>query len=442
MDQFGFTQQELTPYIGILILVLFILITSYTKGYREFWSPLTIVAIIYGYYCCLGPYQAVSSGDTYDRLINMRQYYTSSFWGAFISLISIVAGFKLNTKKGIAIPYLRMVSNENLFYYGKRTVVIGLILFTIATGGNILGLINPLDADSIEQTGGSFSNYFLLSINFLIPGISLLFIYYLLTKKHFLWFVITFGVTVGLFITLGFRYRIVLLVMSVGIIYYLTLKKRPNLIFGAAFIAGFITLMGIINITRNYGSGLNLQKLEGKDTEQYYNSGLRESLIFQTSGAVIDLVPEKYEHVGLAPIWSTLLFPIPQRIYQEKNSASYIVGILETIYGPEHFQGSAFMAYAEHYLAFGWTGIIVAGFLLGWFYKKLWVWFLANSPNPLVKVAYAVTVVYLYVILSRGYLPQVTMLFFFSAFPIYFIIWRIKQRYRYQMTPRTLTRGI
>mgnify|MGYP000014583140 CR=1 FL=1 len=99
MDRFVFTQQELTPYIGILILVVFILITSYTKGYREFWSPLTIVAFIYGYYCCLGPYQAVSTGDTYDRLLNMRPFYVSAFWSGLVSLLSIMIGFYINQGK-------------------------------------------------------------------------------------------------------------------------------------------------------------------------------------------------------------------------------------------------------------------------------------------------------------------------------------------------------
>jgi hypothetical protein len=70
----------------------------------------------------------------------------------------------------------------------------------------------------------------------------------------------------------------------------------------------------------------------------------------------------------------------------------------------------------------------MGGFLLGFFYKNLWVWFLANSDNPLVISAYAVTVIYLYVILSRGYLPQVTMLFFFSVYPVYYVIRKVKQR--------------
>ena len=96
--------------------------------------------------------------------------------------------------------------------------------------------------------------------------------------------------------------------------------------------------------------------------------------------------------------------------------------------------------FGEHYLAFGWIGIIIGGFLLGWFYKKLWVWFQANSNNPVIVVVYAVTLSYAYVIISRGYLPQVTMLFFFSVYPIYFVSSLISKRYR--DPKRTLSRAV
>src|ERR1041385_3191847 len=91
-----FTDTELPPFFAVLFLVVAILIYNYSRGYKEFWSPLTIIAIVYAYYCCLGPYEAVLTGDTSDRLLNMRRFYTSSFWGAFISLSAYVVGFAIH----------------------------------------------------------------------------------------------------------------------------------------------------------------------------------------------------------------------------------------------------------------------------------------------------------------------------------------------------------
>ncbi|HMJ67972.1 MAG TPA: O-antigen polymerase [Cyclobacteriaceae bacterium] len=418
MQDRGFTIEEAIPFYGILITIITVLLFSYFKNRREFWSPLTIISIIYAYYCCLGPYHAVTTNETYDRLINMRRFYESSLWGAWVSLIAYIVGFWLHgyAKRTRLLPDFSM---ELVSRYGKRMFIVGFTLFAISTGGNFAKMINPLDAQYVEQVGGGFANYLGLSLNMVIPAITMLFLYFVTTRRGFLWFAIPFIVCLGIFITLGFRYRLVLLLASMVIVYYYAMGRRPNVIFISLAVFVFISLMGIINISRQYNVGLNVSKLDDEDSEGYYASGLREAYIFQTSGAIIDIVPERHPHAGFQPIWSTIVFPIPRAFYPEKNSAEYLFSALDAIYGKTVSQGAAIMAYGEYYLAFGWAGIVIGCGLIGWVYRKLWNWYLANSSNAFVMTAYAVTVSYLYVIISRGYLPQVVNLFFFSVFPIY-----------------------
>ncbi|MEI9919966.1 MAG: O-antigen polymerase [Bacteroidota bacterium] len=427
-DNLWFTPAEAIPFFGILFTVIATLVLSYFRNRNEFWSPLTIIMIIYAYYCCLGPYHAVTTGDTYDRLQNMRKFYESSLWGAWISLMAYIAGFWLHGRKNRIRP-VPDFSNEILFIYGRRVFIVGFILFTISTGGNVARLINPLDAQYVEAVGGGLANYLGLSLNFVIPGLTLLFLYYILTNRRLLWFAIPFLVSLGIFVTLGFRYRLVLLFASMVIVFYYAKGRRPNVILISLAVFVFISLMGVINLSRQYGAGLNVSKLEGKDTEGYYASGLREALIFQTSGAIIDIVPERHPHAGIQPLISTILFPIPSAIYPEKNSAEYLFDALDAIYGKTVSKGAAIMSYAEYYLAFGWVGIILGCGAIGWFYRKLWNWYLANSRKPFAMALYAVTVTFLYVIISRGYLPQVVNLFFFSVFPIYFALRQARKHY-------------
>ncbi len=425
MDFSGFRSEELTPFIGLTILVLGILAYNYSKGYKEVWSPLGIISIILLYYCVIGPYYAILTNKTYDRLLNMRPFYVDALWGAFVFFLSAVLGFYTYRRTGRHVP-LR-VPDAELWKYGRWICIIGFVLFTVSTGGNVARLINPLDAEAVTETGGAISNYLTLSLNFLIPGIAILFVYYLRTKRGFLWVTITFLVTTGIFVTLGFRYRIVLLLGAMAITYYLYSHRRPNLIISFAFFGLFIVAMGIISITRIYGRGIDTTRLEETKNQSYFESGLNESRIFQTSGAVIALVPDKIPYVGFQPIISTVLFPIPKAIYKEKNSAQYLLSTLDAIYGKITSIGSAFMSYAEYYLAFGWLGIVIGGGLIGHFFKRLWTWYLCDPQNPLYITTYAVTVSFLYVIISRGYLPQVTMLFFFSAFPMFVIQWIIRR---------------
>lgn len=418
MQQPGFTAAEAIPFYGVLITIIGVLLLSYFRNRREFWSPLTIISIIYAYYCCLGPYHAVTTGETFDRLINMRTFYESSLWGAWISLIAYIVGFWLHgytRQPGIISDF----SSELLSKYGKRIFIVGFTLFAISTGGNVTKLINPLDAQYVEQVGGGFANYLGLSLNFVIPAITMLFLYFITTRRGLLWFAIPFVVCIGIFISLGFRYRLVLLLASMAIVYYYAMGRRPNVIFISLAVFVFISLMGIINISRQYNAGLNVAKLEDEDSEGYYASGLREAYIFQTSGAIIDIVPERHPHAGIQPIVSTITFPIPRAFYPEKNSAEYLFDALDAIYGKTVSKGAAILSYGEYYLAFGWAGVIIGCGLFGWVYRKLWNWYLANSTNEFVMTAYAVTVSYLYVIISRGYLPQVVNLFFFSVLPVY-----------------------
>jgi oligosaccharide repeat unit polymerase len=423
-----FTPDEFAPFALLLVLVVIIVVVNYSRGYKEFWSPLTIIAIVYAYYCCLGPYEAVLTGDTLDRLLNMRKFYPSAFWGALVSLLSYVLGFSLY---GSSTPTRKIptFSNEVLFEYGRKIFLIGFVLFTISVRGRVTSLINPLDAEYVPKASGSFANYFALSLNFIIPGITLLFTYFLLTRKKLLWFIIPFIIGIGLFTTLGFRYRIVLLLCSLGVVFYFVRQKRPNLIVLAFGLVALIAVMGVINMSRRYGAGLNVQKLQNTTSESAYQSGLQEASIFQTSGAIIDIVPNRHPYAGFQPIVSTLLFPIPSKLLPDKNSAQYLFEALDAVYGKELSKGSAIMAYGEYYLAFGWFGIVIGCLITGWYLRKLWNWFLFNSNNPFAMAIYAVTVSFIYMVLSRGYLPQVTNLFFFTVFPIYLALRYARKKY-------------
>lgn len=405
------------------------LMSGYRKGVYGVSSPLVIIAVIYGYYCILGPYKGVLTGETFDRLLDMRPFYKSALWGSFISLGAILFGFNLN-KKNVPIYSLnKEIQNKLLGYYGKRLFLIGFFLYAIGTRGGILNQINPLDAkEGVDELTGGISNYLLLSVNFLIPGVTLLFANFIRTRSGFWWVLVPFVIAMGLFITLGFRYRLVLMLGAMGISFYLFRGKKPNPIVLSAGIFFFIVFMGIMNMTRQYGRGLNLEKLEG-GTEKYYSQGMEEARIFQTSGAVIDIIPAEIPFVGLEPVISTILFPIPRAIFPAKGSAQYLFNTLDAIYGAKVSKGAACLMFAEYYMMFGWPSLIIGCFLIGWFSRKLWNWFLANKDNPLIVVAYAQTVVFLYMIISRGYLPQVTMLFFFSVFPVFVILRMAKKKY-------------
>jgi hypothetical protein len=262
----------------------------------------------------------------------------------------------------------------------------------------------------------------------MIPGVTLLFAYFISTRKGLWWFVIPCLLALGVFITMGFRYRIILLVGALGITFFSYRRIRPSLAVIVSAFAGLIVVMGYLNLSRRYYTGLDTEKLQAASVENAYSRGLDEARIFGITGAVVDYVPAKLPYAGTQPFVSTLLFPIPSTILPNKNSAQYLITTWKGIFGPVHWQGSAMLGFGEYYLAFGWGGVVVLCFITGWYLRKLWNWYDANSSDLFACCVYAVVVTFLYVVVSRGYLPQIVMLFFFSAYPIVFFYQRAKAK--------------
>ncbi len=112
-----------------------------------------------------------------------------------------------------------------------------------------------------------------------------------------------------------------------------------------------------------------------------------------------------------------MVMPIPSQLYPAKATNAYMVETLMTIYGPDAYQGAAFMFFAEVYQMFWWPGIVIAHVVLGWVCRWLWQWYRLREGDPLALIVYAAAIPFLYVLYSRGYLPQIVMIFCFSVAP-------------------------
>ena len=79
----------------------------------------------------------------------------------------------------------------------------------------------------------------------------------------------------------------------------------------------FCAFNGLIGLTRSYGRGLDLTRLEqGVDLYALANTGVSETGVFLASSAVIANSPSPNSpYVGLQPFVATLLFPIPRTLF-------------------------------------------------------------------------------------------------------------------------------
>ncbi len=422
---------EVSIVILVIFMVFFILIRNYiSKDPLDLWSPITIIALIFLYYVVIGPYLALVNEKYFYRLINHRDYFYNAWKLSLISLVFILIGFNIKVN-AVVHAYKEVPSTNTLIKSsGIRLYLMAVVALIILNG--ITGFTRQINfMDPTEASGntgtGTFANYFYTAINFLTPAACFMLVATMKKQLNIKFFIFFLAIVLAIYTTEAFRWRHVVLILSLGIIYFSIKKQRPSpvWILGVSFVA--ITAMGIIGTTRQYGRGLALDKLQGKETESMFMEGFSEATVFLTTGLLVEAVPEHFEYIGFDPIIQSIAMPVPRQLWPNKPSGKYI-RILERLYGEGSLgKGVAVLNFGEYYLAFGWIGAMIGAFLIGYIYKRLWVWFKANRDDPFVVVFYALAASYLYVIISRGYLPQVTMIFFFTVFPAY-VVYRIHNK--------------
>ncbi|MFO7628550.1 MAG: hypothetical protein R6W06_03340 [Prochlorococcaceae cyanobacterium] len=427
--------QGLEPlWLGLLIaaLLFYPLLALQHRGSRRWLEPPVTLGVVFAYYTVFGPLKALQEGGWIDRSANLRHGFEIAWLGALVAFGSFLVGYALIPQK-LGVP--RRISGldpARSWLYGQRVNQVALGAFALVTGPKLLAMLNPIAvADSNLGSGldlGAFENYATLAVNLLVPGCLLMLAALMRGRGSPLTLAGWVFVAVAIYTSLGFRYRLVLLLAPMALLWLLTTRRRPNIPLMVALILLLILGSGAFAYTRTYGGGLNLESLEGKSLIDIFLYGFQDSVIFVTSGGVMAATPDHHPFFGLEPFIQTLLFPIPKLLMPDKDSAGYLYQALEAIYPSRIYAaGAAYLNFAEYYMIAGWWSLIAIYGILGVAYRRLWLWLQPRQSEPLALVAYVVSVCYLFMVVSRGYLPQVAMLFAFSAAPL-FIIYRLTSR--------------
>lgn len=408
---------------GVLSLSVLIVLIFYTllrglsnKDQRAFWSPMTIISLTFLYYTVIGPLFAIYIKDTTYRYVELGQHISISWVGAAVTLLFINIGFLL---KPIRVFRPHNIEISNVKKPALALFIFALLLYAYWMGSRfssffLILLANVEQATYEEMYGGNFDMYLMQSMAFFVSVCSLLFVVYL-KRKSKINALLFFGIaifTLIAYLISGFRFRIVMLFISLATVYYLVknvrIKLLPWLIGGFVFVLA----MGLIEQTRSYESGLNLEKTEGSSLFDYIESGTNETRIFLVSGAVIDLVSEKKSYVGFEPITTALLMPIPRSLFANKPYGSYYSDLSNYIFRG-YAGGAAYMNYGEAYQAFGWIGIILNGLFIGYLAKLFFNYYKHNSNSIYAIVILALFNGFVYILVARGYLAQISTIFFF-----------------------------
>ena len=409
----------------LLVITLILPLKIFNKNNRlTFSHPLIFYSLVMSYYTVLSPLFRIAINETSSKGFEFRDQFIYGWQGAFLSAFSVLLGYSLKTNFKQKITRYCNLNYEKLWSIGLIINLIGFFSFMVARGFD-LSALNPFNPESSSfdflTYRGGFQNYLVSGQDLLIPGTLLMFSGSYTTKKNFPLTILSIIISCGIFLNSGFRFRLFSLFSS--IIVYIIIKEN-KFRFKSAFNFGIFSvifslfLLTYIGQIRRYGYGLNFDefKISFFFLQDIFIQG--ESSTFITTSGLMNIVPEIAPFQNFYPILKALLHPFP-KVFFVKNSGDYVQYIIDAIYGYENIGfGAAYLNYGEYYYMFGWFGIFIFSFLLGYIYKRLWIWINLHQEEPLAILVYISNLTFTFLIISRGYLAQQLHLYIFIVFPI------------------------
>lgn len=416
---------ELYCVLVLLLLLLMVWVKTFVGGKHNIFSPIFLISIIYFVYTVLGPLIMLWADGGLIFQGMARKHYETAWKGSVVSFSFILLGYYFPFRKQVTRKYYSKYQFDRYaLFFGIMISLVGLGLYVISNPARALSQLNPLFVGEYTSVGSdsAASNYLLNSINFLITGLCILLLTLIRSPSSikYVAFLIFLLLTLLLYSSLAFRYRIFVLLYSLFVCYYLGRQSLPRLRF--LFFTGVLALfiMGVFGAARSYGKGLDLSIIREYSITDFVISSFKETNVFAISGAVMDVVPEKRDFYYFESIKQAALFPIPKAIFPSKNSNGYIkeaISAQKQLREVKAERWAAIFFFAEWYLGFGWFGIVISSITIGRMYRALWRWVIRNIMDPNVILIYSLCLSFLYLVISRGYLAFIHMSFYFIVFP-------------------------
>lgn len=398
--------------IYMCLLVIIILKAFYSHNRAALFSPIVFFCIYYAYYI-LVPF-FTSKEDLYGGKYNGEDLLLIA---AIINIIGMYIGYKSDVA-------FRSIKSNNIYntkngkYLGVCMLFIGSLAYFSYNGFNVnIVAVQTEFYDATEHRLGHSEQYITMLIS-LLPAAACLFY---ATKSNRLYLITTILVASIIGIMGGSRYRLFMFFIPLITFYHLYPQPRKiNYKIWVPIACFFIFSMGVIEKTRNYGSGLDLERMTDLFSDDSKSTKASETeLVYYFSAKVMDA----YQNEEIIPedvFGTALCLPIPRALFKNKPDGQYLRDANIKALGTDAY-GAAYLNIVEWYLALGWIGVFLNGLFLGMLSKFFWDNYKKN-PNTIGAVLYlSMYDGICYILVSRGYLAQEYVMFIYYIPIIYWI---------------------
>lgn len=384
-----------------------------TEKHGALFNPLIFVSLYYAYYIVV-PY-FFSKGNIYKEITNTSGV-ACLVWGALVSLIFVIIGYRCHYTLLNVSRVNKLYNESNSYFLSVSLFAIGFIGYAAFNGFsfNIVRI-----QEEMVDAGANIFNHgdsYVTNLVSLFP-VAICLAYY--RKKK--WLAVTFAIVAFACAVMGgARWKFILLILPFLVFYHLyPVVRKVNLKIWLPIFLVFYFLMGVIEQTRNYGMGLDIQKLRSLDETELTQGAAENELVYYFSAQVMDVYSAK-EPLYFEPLYTAITMPLPRSVFPWKPDAQYLrdanIKVLGTL-----SHGAAYLNIVESYLAFRWLGIAVNGLFIGLLCGAFWRNYQNNKQSVGAILFLGLFNGVLFVMISRGYLAQELQVFVYYVFIVHWL---------------------
>ena len=405
-------------FLGLLILAHFFR-SFFSKDKTLIWSPVTAISLTYIYYCSV-PFW----GGTIEQYVIDESYYDGHLFhiAALISYVSILIGF-YTTSNTTFKTWNSLINENNVGIYGLLLFVIGVVGYGMVRGFHFTFAAE--EDVSKEIAIGGFTYYFMMMLDLLPFAAGLLYVKLKQKRKKWLYLAPFWFIIVD-FLFAGARWRIVVMLFVLLTLHHLYPKIRKMNV-PIILCLAIVCFLGfsIMDRARMRGRGIDISVAKTLKFDEIKEGAAENYSVYWFSVICMDQINKTGDRIYLQPIVASIFMPIPRFLFPWKPDASYL-NKLDGVF--DDSGGAAYLNFVESYYSFGWFGIVIWGWFLGWLARKIWGNYLFNRNKIGSIVALGSFSGFCYVAISRGYLPASFTTFLLAICVPFWIIQFIGKR--------------
>lgn len=419
----------------MLILVFVIILSAMIIHFivnkkRDIFDPFYIISMIYMLVFSVAPYTWLKEGklDWYgipvmNGLFRGTILFILGYCGFIFGYI-ITKPKKFDNNIDISFDMRKKIIKLSRLFFWISFIFVVIYFASIGKGITFLltlGRSNDLLINVNSNVSASAS--FFLLFSYIMPSMWLTM--YAFKSRITIRMVVEFIITLAILTTIGFRFIILIFVISIIIFNYIKRGKRPKL-FGVIKLGlvAFLLVSVIGFWRRSIRSGQSLQAFNFGDlwSELMYNFD-----VFFPFYNLVELVPNHYPY-QLGKSYIAIFTQFIPRFLWENKPIPPVIALMKAMYGSYYTSGPAYPNIGEFYLDFGAIGIVLGMILFGIIAKKSYG-LIEDTDNTFNLILYSLLLPFWLQYITRGYLTQILQGALFILGPIVLIKLIISSKY-------------